>query len=317
MSGTFARGLLGAVGAVAAPVCLGLQRGREAGVVLLYHRVSHDRDPAYPPLNPTTFRTHCEIIRARYEVLPLGVFVERLTAGKSLKGCAALTFDDGYADFLDEAYPVLEALGLPATHFLVSDCVTSGKPTWNLRVNHLAARRFADAGEALREARRVGQMLSAFDAAHRYAWLDEAEAESGTAWPRMLSQADLAQVSPELVEWGSQTLSHAMLNQRPQTEAREELAGSRAEIERMTGRPVRYLAYPNGAYDCATVELAQACGYAAAFTVGQAEVAAGARFRAGAGLFEIPRFDVSDLPASMLVMESTGTVEGLRKLVRR
>src|ERR1700761_4603099 len=95
------RAVIGGVGALASPALLALQRGREAGVFVLYHRVSQTPDPAYPPLKPDAFRRHCEILKARYDVVPLGELVERVKKGRSVKGCCAITFDDGYRDFLD------------------------------------------------------------------------------------------------------------------------------------------------------------------------------------------------------------------------
>ena len=299
------RAIIGGFGALASPALLALQRGRRAGAVLLYHRVSDDRDPAYDPLSPEAFRRHCEILKAHYDVVTLGEVVERVKSGRSLKGCCAITFDDGYRDFLDHAYPVLEALALPATHFLVADCVRTGKPVWHLRVLRLA-RKTAD------EASRLFDRLTPLDAEERYAWLDAAEARAGgdeTA-PPMLTADDLKRVSPTLIEWGSHTLSHPDLTVLNEDAAWRELADSCSSIEAMSGRPVRFLSYPNGAYGPAASKLAAACGYQAAFAVDQREV------RSRDDAFALPRIDVGSLPPSMLLVETTGAVEALRRRLR-
>ena len=303
------RTIIGGFGTLASPALLALQRGREAGVVALYHRVSDAHDPAYEPLPPKTFRRHCEILKASYDVIPLGEMVERVKTGRSMKGCCAITFDDGYRDFLDHAYPVLEALALPATHFLVADAVRTGKPVWHLRVLHLAQRTDAAAAEAAR----LFAELTPLSAEDRYARVDalEAAAGAGPAPPAMLSANDLKQVSPDLIEWGSHTLSHPDLTRLDADAARRELAGSRAEIEALGGRPVRFLSYPNGAYAAATATLAADCGYAAAFAVAQREV------RASDDAFALPRLDIGALPAAMLLAETTGAVEQLRRGLRR
>ncbi|MBI4478311.1 MAG: polysaccharide deacetylase family protein, partial [Acidobacteria bacterium] len=43
---------------------------------------------------------------------------------------AAITFDDGYRDVYDHAFPVLQRKGIPAAVFLVTDLV--GQPFWQV-----------------------------------------------------------------------------------------------------------------------------------------------------------------------------------------
>ncbi|HWE44860.1 MAG TPA: polysaccharide deacetylase family protein [Caulobacteraceae bacterium] len=302
------RTLIGGIGVLASPGLLALQRGREAGIVLLYHRVSDTPDAAYPPLSPRTFRRHAEILKARYDVVPLSEMVERVKTGRSVKGCCAITFDDGYRDFFEHAWPVIEALALPVTHFLVADCVRTGKPVWHLRVLRLAQQ--TAPSDPTAESRRLFEQLTPLSADDRYAWLDEAEAGGDEGAPAMLNADDLKRVSPKLVEWGSHTLSHPDLTVLGEAEARRELETSRTTIEAMSGRRVRYLSYPNGGYNPATTALAAACGYTAAFAVDQREL------RAGENAFALPRIDVSSLPPSMLLPETTGAVEQLRRRLR-
>ncbi len=308
MTGGFSRTVLGGFGALASPALRALQRGRGAGPVLLYHRVSDAADPAYAPLSPQVFRRHCETLKARFRVLALNEFLARSAAGESLGGCCAITFDDGYRDFLEHAYPVLESLKLPATHFLVSDCVQSGKPNWNLRLKHVIGRRTPDTAAAAREEARLIDELGRLGAAQRDGWLDAAEGDCDAVLPAMLNADDLKLADPDLVEWGSHTASHAMLAWLSPDTAREEMTRSREAIAAMSGRPVRYLSYPNSSYGPDTAGLARECGYEAAFAVQQRE----ATGRDDA--FMMPRFDVGTLPASMLVAEATGAVEALRRL---
>lgn len=102
--------------------------------ILMYHQVG-------PFPAPRTHRaTFCHINRfkaqmawlhhGRYTVLDLQTAVAAMAAGKPLPSRAvALTFDDGYQNFADYAFPVLQRYGLTATVFLVADCI-GGETQW-------------------------------------------------------------------------------------------------------------------------------------------------------------------------------------------
>jgi peptidoglycan/xylan/chitin deacetylase (PgdA/CDA1 family) len=66
---------------------------------------------------------------------------------------------------------------------------------------------------------------------------------------------------------GSHTRTHPDLTRAPDAVAREEIAGSKADIERALGRPVDFLAYPGGAFNARVAEFARQAGYRAACSV--------------------------------------------------
>ena len=62
----------------------------------------------------------------KYSCVPL----ERMENGKRTDGCVALTFDDGYADNLHQALPLLERFDIPATFFITTGGIGSGREFW-------------------------------------------------------------------------------------------------------------------------------------------------------------------------------------------
>jgi peptidoglycan/xylan/chitin deacetylase (PgdA/CDA1 family) len=102
-----------------------------AGVVLLYHRVAdRQMDPQLLSVSPRNFADHIEILRERYEPVRLGELVERRWVRRSSVRPVAVTFDDGYADNLHEALPILRDSSVPATFFVVAGQVESEEEFW-------------------------------------------------------------------------------------------------------------------------------------------------------------------------------------------
>jgi peptidoglycan/xylan/chitin deacetylase (PgdA/CDA1 family) len=89
--------------------------------ILCYHAVDTGWES---PLSVRTadFETQCRWLARRTKVVAIDEALRRLRPSGSLpRGCAALTFDDGYESVHQSALPVLVRLGLPAVVFLVAD----------------------------------------------------------------------------------------------------------------------------------------------------------------------------------------------------
>ncbi len=302
---------------------LAAQKRRQAGVIVLYHRVSTGPDAAYPPLHPAQFQAHCEILKRSFSILPLGEMVERHRRGLPLGGCCAITFDDGYGDFLEHAHPILQRMSLPATHFLVLQSVLEGRPNWNWRANRLAqaAHGRRDVPHSFEVLGRLSGLemvghLGRWEAARRNDWLQEAEDALSqnhrlAPEPRMLRAPDLAQCDASLISWGSHTVSHAMLGWCEPAALRHELADSRLELGRITGRDVDFLSYPNSSFSQAAIAEARSAGYSAALAVGQSEVSW------TSPLMALPRFDIGWMDASRLRLEVCGAEAARSALLGR
>ena len=81
-------------------------------MILTYHSI--DDSGSVISVSPAQFRRHMQILaEKRIRVVPL-------SAIRDTPGAVALTFDDGYRNFLEIAAPVLAEHGFPATVFVVS-----------------------------------------------------------------------------------------------------------------------------------------------------------------------------------------------------
>ena len=94
------------------------QAEQSSAPVLLYHHVSTDT-PASTSVTPQTFSEHMAYIAKNHTVLPLSQIVDATRDNKSLpEDALAITFDDGYANILENAHPILQKHGFPYTVFI-------------------------------------------------------------------------------------------------------------------------------------------------------------------------------------------------------
>ncbi|HLH29976.1 MAG TPA: polysaccharide deacetylase family protein [Terriglobia bacterium] len=99
-------------------------------LILLYHRVTElPTDPQLLCVSRKHFAEHLEVIRRLGRPTKLGGLNEVLQRGNR-KPAVVVTFDDGYADNLHNARPLLERCDVPATVFVTSRHVKSGEEFW-------------------------------------------------------------------------------------------------------------------------------------------------------------------------------------------
>jgi len=107
-------------------------RFRRRALVLLYHRVSDVAgDPQLLSVGTERFAQHMEYLSRHYPVLSVGSLAEMLAAGDDVPDqCVAVTFDDGYADNLLNAKPILERCRVPATVFVTAGHIDHNEEFW-------------------------------------------------------------------------------------------------------------------------------------------------------------------------------------------
>ncbi len=103
---------------------------RDAAAVVAFHRVDDTDDDDGLTVGVEMFERYCRFFRRHFHVTPLGELVARLERGRPVGRRLAITFDDGYRDNFDNAAPVLERLGLPATFFVITQWMGSGVTAW-------------------------------------------------------------------------------------------------------------------------------------------------------------------------------------------
>ena len=265
------------------------------------------------------FEEHLVALKASFGVLPLAEVIRARAAGAIPRRSVAITFDDGYVDNLTEAKPLLERHEVPATVFVVSGYVGSGRRFWwdelervcmapaalpaGLELTVGGATRTWEVGPA-RERRPLFRGLR--DALGP---LEEGEREEALAqlrsWANVAPDgAGLETLSIDqlqalgrgaLVDIGAHTVTHPCLRGLPRQRQLEEIRGSIRQLEGFLGQAVTLFSYPFGAHDRTTVAGAREALLACACTT----VAGGVR--RSTDPYRVPRLYVGDWPADEVV----------------
>jgi peptidoglycan/xylan/chitin deacetylase (PgdA/CDA1 family) len=114
---------------------------RKRLLILCYHGVSLADEHEWNPglyLAPEELQSRLALLRdTRSAVLPLNEAVDRLYAGTLPKRSVVLTFDDGYVDFAERAYPLLRKFDMPATVYLTTLRCEHPRPIFRLICSYM------------------------------------------------------------------------------------------------------------------------------------------------------------------------------------
>lgn len=278
-----------------------LQRGRALARrdlrILAYHRVLTVEDPSQFDFDldlisasAQAFREQMQLLKRHFHPIGLGEVAAALESGRRLPAqSVVVTFDDGYDDNYRVAYPILRELGIPATFFVSTGHIDSGRPYAYDWLVHMilvtAAEQLVlpelDINEPLpaeRRARRATahRVLSAIkriDAAGQSAMIrrleDEWQISQNNAHPdcQPMTWDQLREMRASGFEIGSHGVNHHMLAKLPGPQMVDELVQSRASIERELGTSARLLSYPVGgdrAFNDVVIHATEQAGYLAA-----------------------------------------------------
>jgi peptidoglycan/xylan/chitin deacetylase (PgdA/CDA1 family) len=287
--------------AVGADRLIGALDGRAGRVrILCYHRVVDDpsRHPASAPamlVSTAMLERQLDWLGRRHRFVGLDELGDTLAAGRRFcTPVAAVTFDDGYADFHERAFPLLRRKGIPAAVFVVTDRVGGDRLQTHDELYVLLAELRARRGAAavIERLRRLGvddagrlddpatpaglvelksRLLRESPQARVLRLVerlrDEVATPPGLAEQfRPLDWAAIAELDEQGATIGSHTRSHPVLPNESHETIFAELAGSKRALERRLGHEVRHLAYPDGQFCPTTVEAAARAGYRYAYT---------------------------------------------------
>jgi peptidoglycan/xylan/chitin deacetylase (PgdA/CDA1 family) len=267
------------------------------GAILMLHRVRPALSDPFQPsrgleITPEFLEATIAAIRsAEIDIVSLDEACRRIREGDRSRRFVVLTFDDGYRDNLEYAWPILKRHDAPWTLFLPSAFADGQGELWWVVIEEAIARNRSVAVTLDGEAR-------VFDCAETqakratfatiYAFLRAQETwEASMAPVRELATAygiDTAKQCREmcmgwdevaglaanpLVTVGGHTVTHPILSKLPEDQVRAEMTGGASRIEEKLGIRPAHFSYPVGTPDAAgprEFAIAAEAGFASAVT---------------------------------------------------
>lgn len=233
--------------------------------ILMYHRVGGS-EVFFPHLDTGRFRSQMAWLRRNCTIIAPGDIAAACADPGLRKPPVLVTFDDGYRDYHDVAYPILKELGIPSVVFLATGLLDHGTLVWTDIVFWAfhATRRASvvppwrsepfDLGAAAGRAQAVREskaFLKAVDDRDRRAHVDALLERLGVAGEyaaldRQLLSWDEVRATMDLTSYGGHTHTHPILSRLDAAALETEIATCRERLTAETGVVSPYFAYPNG-----------------------------------------------------------------------
>lgn len=250
-------------------------------VILTYHRVLPKQDPRrlfeQPGMvvAPEHLENHINLLKRRgAQPTFLDDWLDRREQGAPLPALSyAVTFDDGWQDNFEYAYPVLKRTNTPATIFLVSALIGSDRAFWPEHVLYLLTQEhtadvladlswlrpyvgalpFGERAASLAEADGVINRLKALDdetiLQHLQQTLDkQPQLKLPEQYRYILNPEEINTLyQSKLIRFGAHTRHHYRLNRLTQNQQLEdEIVGCKQELAEKLPHAVTLFCYPNG-----------------------------------------------------------------------
>ncbi|MGA5823033.1 polysaccharide deacetylase family protein [Kitasatospora sp. NPDC094028] len=258
-------------------------RAAQRLAVLAYHGVTDHR----------TFGAQLDRLRRLATPVSLASVLQAVTERRPLPPRSVLvTFDDADRSVLTHALPALDARGIPATAFVISELIGTERPFWwheaDFLARHGGRARSLDCGHPSQLLRR----LKAMPDPDRRRSLHELRASADRRPPGQdqLTPEDLLALRDGGVAIGNHTQGHPCLGRCDDATVRAEITGAHEALTRWLGEPPTAFAYPDGGHDPRAETVLQELGYQLGFL---------SDHRLG------PRLPTSPLQISRLQVDST------------
>ena len=255
--------------------------------ILMYHRFSGE--PESRKVSADIFEKQIRYLSYNYNVVSLKSIMDMLEEGrKPNSNTIAITIDDGYKDFYDYAYPILNKYSVPATVYVTTKFVDQAIWLWPDKLEyilfHTSHKSYSFSDQKYNENYNLDDEIYL-----RHQWNDVADyclglsnknklafisdfakdlevkvPETPVSGYDALSWDDIRMMQNNGIDFESHTCTHPILVSLEQDELCSEIIDSKHKLENEIGREVTSFCYPNGTkidYDDNVKEQVKKSGY--------------------------------------------------------
>lgn len=256
--------------------------------ILMFHRVTDTFFDISLLVKKKTFEECMKYIAQSYPVISMDFLIQNFDEWENIVRAGlkpapfVITFDDGWIDSYNTAYPILNQLKLPATIYLTTGFVSSKCSYWQEELNFLLIQILANKKVFLNTDNTISTpeislklrdlisksegkavIFKFIDYLKKFthdeilktisdleAFLKEHSIKAGEDWHRSFVNWDeINSMKDSNISFGSHTVSHPILTNEQPNVFKEEISKSREIIEKETGRNIIHFCYPNGDYN--------------------------------------------------------------------
>ena len=282
--------------------------------IILFHRVSPNPDPCWPPLTPTEFERTIKFLSGYYKFYSLNQILDQNEKIKS--NACSIVFDDGFLDFKLHAFPVLDKYNIPVTLFIPTDNINHNRPIWTSEIDSIVKAtdikmdkyifqignksvqlKLKTHRQLFQTAYEIKNLMLVVEPLERNRYIQKLRAdlkiENEESHP-MLSWEDINVMKaerPDLLNIQSHSHSHPYLPSLDKDAMNKELKESAQILNAKKNNPCTEIAYPIGGYNTKTLELVKKY-YSFGYKVGNESLVLKKLNSHSEYKYEIPRFNI-------------------------
>ncbi|MEO6254010.1 MAG: polysaccharide deacetylase family protein [Ferruginibacter sp.] len=215
-------------------------------MVLVFHKEN----------NGPLFEKIIVALKTRYRLVSIHELEQLLKEKKELKNVCHISFDDGDRSFYDVIFPVLKKHQVPVSLFISPDVISNNKNYWFQEVHDydektikeiLSAQLNISPGKISKTPFKIIFKSLSIQVIEQVMELYQQKTNCGIKPSSNITLEQLQELTlSDLVTIGAHSLKHPILKNENDTDSKHEITASIKRLEVLTGKPVKYFAFPNG-----------------------------------------------------------------------
>lgn len=276
-----------------------LGKRRKSAVILAYHKITNKNEnhttSCVPGLSVDagTFEKHIVYLKKHLKIVSLERLLCSLEDNEDVSNHCVLTFDDGWVDNYENAYPVMKKHDVTGTIFLVTNFVGSKSHPWfeqvarilcdsrlptlfepgdfskypnlhNIHFFDVFSNRYASRNHKINRVLQKMKELSPLGISRVLSEMSRylnIAVHSQSSHPVFLSWDQIVTMERNGISFGSHTASHMILTTANESVVKEELMCSKKDIEARLGKQITTFCYPNGNFSVKVRDAVMRAGY--------------------------------------------------------